>query len=39
MWNVKNNTNGSMCKTEAESQTENKLMVTAGARGGGKLGV
>ena len=39
VWNIKNNTNGSMYKTEVESQTENKLMVTEGERGGGKLGV
>ena len=36
MWNLKNNTNESICKTETESQTyENKLRVTKGEREGG----
>ena len=34
MWNVKNNTNGFMCKTEVELQTKNKLMVTEGKGAG-----
>ena len=34
MWNVKNNTNGFMYKTEVELQTKNKLMVTEGKGAG-----
>ena len=37
MWNLKNNTNGSIYKTETDSQTENKLMITKGKRD--KLGI
>ena len=33
MWNLKNNTNESIYKTD--SQIENKLMVTKGRKGGG----
>ena len=32
MWNLKNNTNESIYKTETDSQTENNLMVTSGER-------
>ena len=41
MWNLKNNTNESIYKTETDSDTENKFMVTKGEREGGrdKLGV
>ena len=39
MWNLKNNTNKCMCKTERLTDIENKLMVTRGERGGrDKLG-
>ena len=40
MWNVKNNTNESIYKTETDSDKQNKLLITKG-RGGGvdKLGV
>ena len=33
MWNLKNNTNDFIYKTEKEPQTENKLIVTKGERG------
>ena len=36
MWNLKYNTNELICKTEADSQTENKLMVNKGERGWGR---
>ena len=42
MWNLKNNTNELIYKTETDStDIENKLMVTKGESGGGrdKLGV
>ena len=35
MWNLKYDTNELIFKTETDSQTENKLMVTKGERGGG----
>ena len=35
MWNLKNNTNESIYKTETVIDTENKFMVTKGERGGG----
>ena len=35
MWNLKNNTNELIYKTETDSQTENKVMVTKRERGGG----
>ena len=35
MWNLKNDTNASICKTGADSQTENKAVVTKGEREGG----
>ena len=35
MWNLKNNTNECICKTETDSDIENKLVVTEGERGGG----
>ena len=41
MWNLKYDTNEIIYKTEMDSQTENKLMVTKRERGCGrdKLGV
>ena len=36
MWNLKNNTNEFIYKTEADSQTENKFMVTKGEKGDGE---
>ena len=36
MWNLKNNTNKCVCKTETLRDKENKLMVTKGERGGGR---
>ena len=33
MWNLKNNTNEFIYKTETDSQTESKHMVTKGERG------
>ena len=37
MWNLKNNANEFICKTETDSQTENKRMVTKGERVGGGI--
>ena len=37
MWNLKNNTNESKYKTDTDSQTENKLMFTKGAKWGGGI--
>ena len=37
MWNLKNNANEFICKTETDSQIENKLMVTKGGRVGGGI--
>ena len=37
MWNLKINTNETICKTETDSQTENKLIVTKGESGGGGI--
>ena len=34
MWNLKSDTNELIYKTETDSQTENKLMVTQGESGG-----
>ena len=40
MWNLKkNDTSELICKTEIDSQIENKLMVNKGERERGKLGV
>ena len=41
MWNIKNNTNESIYKTETDSDIENKLMVNKGEREGrrDKLGI
>ena len=40
MWNLKNSANELIYKTETDSQTENKLMVTKGeGRERDKLGV
>ena len=43
MWNLKNDTNELIYKTETDSQTENKLIITKEERGGrgerDKLGV
>ena len=36
MWNLKNNTNEFIYKTETDSDIENKLMVTKGERAGGR---
>ena len=36
MWNLKNNTNECICKTETDSDIENKLVVTKGEREGGE---
>ena len=33
MWNLKNNTNELIYKTETDSQTENKRMDTKGGKG------
>lgn len=39
MWSLKNNTNTKICKTEADSDMENKLAFLKGEReGGNKLG-
>ena len=35
MWNLKSDTDELISKTETDSQTENKLMVIKGKRGGG----
>ena len=35
MWNLKNDINELIYKTEIDSQTTNKLMVTGGIAGGG----
>ena len=37
MWNLKNNANEFICKTETDSQTENKRMVTKGEIVGGGI--
>ena len=37
MWNLKNNANEFICKTETDSQMENKRMVTKGEREGGGI--
>ena len=37
MWNLKNNTNELIYKTETDSQTENKIMVTNGEVGRGGI--
>ena len=34
-WNLKHNTSEFIYKTETDSDTENRLMVTAGESGGG----
>ena len=38
MWNIKNNTNESIYKTESDSDKQNKLLITKGGRRD-KLGV
>ena len=37
MWNLKNDTNELVYKTEIDSAVENKLTVTKGARGWGGI--
>ena len=39
VWTLNYDANELLDKTEIVSDTENKLMVTKGERGGGKLGV
>ena len=36
MWSLKNNTNESICETEADSDMENKLTFPKGEREGGR---
>ena len=36
MWSLKNNTNEGICKTEADSDMENKLAFPKGEREGGR---
>ena len=36
MWSLKNNTNESICETEADSDMENKLAFPKGEREGGR---
>ena len=37
MWNLKNNTNKSIYKTETDTEIESKLVVTKGEREGGGI--